>query len=410
MKKLILALLFVFLFASDTIFFSTITTYRYKNNDTNTAGNKYMPTAPYIGNNDFRGYLAANNPDLLGLVGNDYNGDGTTGVNLAKLHALPGGVAGDVTQGLQNIYKAYQAGQVLPDSATTPQGGDTVYGNTPAAAGSSVTAGVNDPATLAAYDQAIGNTQSAVDRLPGQLNSANNGVDVSFTNALNQLLAGKNQANQSYTTNKQQAGTDFVQAKNTIGANAGNTLNGLLRLLGSRGAGGSSTALLSAPGAVASGATQQRGAATNTFGANNQALDTNWNNYLTGYNNQVTGATSQRDQQKQSNQQQNQSQQASLLQTLASLTGQRTAATGGNATGAAQPYLDQANGILNGLSNYTVNPINYQTQAYQAPSQASYSTNPQATPSYQGQTQANDYTSPYLSALLKQKQPTAVGG
>lgn len=296
-------------------------------------------------------------------------------------------------------------GTWVPPTDSSGSGGSSTTSSTP-----SYTVGVNDPATLAAYDQGISNTQSAIDRLPGQLNSAYSGVDASLSNALNQLLFGKNQANQAYSTNKQQAGTDFVQAKNTIGANAGNTLNGLLRLLGSRGAGGSSAALFGAPTAVAQGATQQRAGAANTFGANNQSLDTGWNNYLTGYNNQVSSAQAQRDQQRQSIQQQNQQQQASLLQSLAQLTGEKAAATGGSATGAAQPYLDQANSILNGLSNYTVAPINYQTQAYQAPSLASYSTNPQAAPTYNGQSAGNDYTSPYLAALLKQKQPAATVG
>lgn len=296
-------------------------------------------------------------------------------------------------------------GFLQPLSTLNPDGSETGlypgYGSsaTPAGAGSGV-----DQATLDAYGQSIGNTQSAIDRLGGQQASGNNSIDASYTNALNQLLLGKNQANATYDTTKHQTGVDYVGAKNTIGANAGNSLNGLLRLLGSRGAGGSSAATISAPGAVARNATLQRTDVGNTFGANNQALDTNWNNYLTGYNNEVSSAGNQRDQSKQSLQQQIDNNRATLLQSLASLTGQQAAAQGGNATAVSQPYLDQANALLDKTSNYTTAPINYQTQAYTAPDLAKYTTNPNATPTFNGQTQANDYTSPYLAALLGKKQ------
>jgi hypothetical protein len=272
------------------------------------------------------------------------------------------------------------------------------------AATPSYTAGVNDPATLAQYDQGIGNTQAALGRLGDQFNSGNSQIDASYQNAINQLLLGKNQANTAYDTNKHQTATDYVSSKNTIGANAGSSLNGLQRLLGSRGAGGGSAATIAAPGAVTRQATIQRGQASNTFGANNQALDTNWNNYLTGYNNEVSSAGNQRDTQRQQLQQSVDNNRATLLQTLASLSGQRSAAQGGNGAASAQPYLDQANSVLDHLANYNVSPINYQTQAYQAPDLAQYIVNPNATPTFQGEAQTSDYTSPYLAALLGKKQ------
>lgn len=280
---------------------------------------------------------------------------------------------------------------------------------TPAAA--ATTAGVNDPATLAAYKQAIDNTQAAVNRLPGQLQSGYSGIDASFQNALSQLLLGKNQANTAYTGQKDSTALDYSGAKNTIGANAGSTLNGLLRLLGSRGAGGSLAAngigAGTVRGEVGRNATLQRADVSTQNASNNQLLDTNWNNYLTGYNNEVSSAGNQKDTQRQSLEQSIGTNKASLLQTLAQLQAESAAATGGNATAAAQPYLDQANGVLNGLSNYSVAPINYNTVAYQPPSLASYNTDSKATPSVSGQSGALDYFSPYLSALLGKKQPLA---
>lgn len=258
--------------------------------------------------------------------------------------------------------------------------------------------------SAAQYDQAIGNTQSALDRLGAQLNSGYSSLDTQATDALNQLLLGRNQGETAYKGNKQQTATNYVGAKNTIGANAGSTLNSILRLLGSRGAGGSSAYNIAAPGAVARQATLQRTDASNTDAQNNQALDTNWGNFLTGYDNQVSGVNSQKQRGRQSLEQNIDSNRASLLQTLAQLSGQRAAAAGGSATGAAQPYFDQANSVLDRTANYSIAPITYQTQAYQAPSLSSYNVNPNAAPTYQGQGASNDYVSPYLQSLLGKKQ------
>ncbi len=297
----------------------------------------------------------------------------------------------------------YGVGGSYQQSGYYPGLGENPYPpGTDTSAGGGGASGANQ-AQLSAYDQAIGNTQAGINRLPTQLNSGLSGIDSSYQNALNQLLLGKNQGQQAYDTNKQQTATGYVGAKNTIGSQAGSTLNGLLRLLGSRGAGGSSAALTAAPQAVTRGATLQRADVANTFGQNNQALDTNWNNYLTGYNNQVSSAGSQRDQSKQSLQQSIDANKASLLQTLAQLQSQRGQAAGGNGVADAQPYLDQANQLLDQSANYTTAPINYQTQAYQAPSVASYTVNPQQ-PAQYNQQGNQDYFSPYLQSLLGKKQ------
>lgn len=267
-----------------------------------------------------------------------------------------------------------------------------------ASAGSGA-ASSTDPATQAAYDQAIANTQAGINRLDPSLQSGLGSIDTSYRDALNQLLLGRNQAQTSYDQNKQSTAQDYIGAKNTIGSNAGSTLNGLLRLLGSRGAGGGSAYLQAAPGAVARGATLQRADVANQFGANSQALDSGWNNYLTGYNNQVSSASNQRDQQRQSLQGNIDTNRASLLQSLAQLVSQRS-----NSSASAQPYLDQANALLDKSANYTTPGIDYQTQAYTPPSLTSYTTNPQAAPTLQGQTASNDYYSPYLQSLLGKKQ------
>jgi hypothetical protein len=249
--------------------------------------------------------------------------------------------------------------------------------------------------TGADNSQAIANIQAAINRTGTQLNAGNASLDSQYQDALKQLLLGKNQSQTQYKQGTQTNATNFVGAKNTIGSNAGSSLNGLLRLLGSRGAGGGSAYNVSAPDAVARGATLQRADAGTNFATNQQGLDTNWNNYLTGYNNQVTGVGAQRDQGKQTLANNINTNKATLLQTLAGLQA---------SPNAAQPYLDQANSLLDQTANVSTPSINYTTQAYTPPSLASYNTTPNATPSFNGGG-SSDYFSPYLQALLGKKQP-----
>lgn len=319
-----------------------------------------------------------------------------------QLNGITYNAAGDPVSN-PNPYPFSAAGDYLP--GTSPSDGGSVLGvNTggtdPYAAYGGAT---NYNNTVSSYDQAIGNTQSAINNLPGQRTSADSFINSSYQDAINQLLSGKNQANASYDTNKLTTGQNYAAGKNTIGSQAGTSLNSLLRLLGSRGAGGGSP-LDASRGAVARQASLQRSDLGRTFGQNNQALDTNWNNYLTGYNNQVAGAGKQKENGLIGNQDKFNTEQASLLQTIAQLAGQKASYTGGNATAASQPYLNQANGLLGSVGKYNYTPISYQTQAYSAPDLAKYIVNPNATPTYQGSKQTSDFTSPYLAALLGKKQ------
>lgn len=262
-----------------------------------------------------------------------------------------------------------------------------------------------DAATLAQYDQGIQNTRAAIGRLPAQLVSGNQAIDVSYNDALKQLLAARNQAEGTYNTNKQQTAQDYVTGKNTVRSNAGVSLNSLRRILGIRGAGGSSAYGLVAPQAVARDATIQQGDLGQTFGRNNQALDTNWGNYMLDYKNQRSNAASQRVNQRGELQRSINTTKASLLQSLATLLGQKSALQGGNAKAASQPSLNTANRLLNSVSVYRTRPISYTTKAYATPNLSKYTVNPNAAPQYNGQSQGNDYVSPYLAALLGKKQP-----
>src|SRR3990167_7079880 len=254
-----------------------------------------------------------------------------------------------------------------------------------------------------AYNQAIGNTNQAIERLPNKLESGYQTLDSQSTDALNQLLLGKNRAEGQYGENKLSTGQDYVGSKNTIGSQAGSLLSGLWRLLGSRGAGGGSAYRNLATGAVARQATLQRGDVSTQFGKNNRLLDTNWNTFLQDYANSRLDVKDQRAQAREKLQSFITTNKSELLQQLADLTSKRD-----QNVASGQPYIDQANTLLDKVANYKTDPIKYKVGAYTAPSLESYIARPGATPTYQGTAAYDDYTSPYLAALLRKQQPVGV--
>jgi hypothetical protein len=279
----------------------------------------------------------------------------------------------------------------------------SVLGDNTTSAPAAPAAPVIDQNVIREYDQAIAQTQAGINRLPGQLQSGYGAIDASWQNALNQLLLSRNRGETSYNQATQDTKTGFVGAKNTIGSQAGEALNGLRRLLGARGAGGSSASRISAPGAVARSAGLQRAEVGGNFAKNMQGLDINWNNFLQDYSNEVSKAGTQREQGRRDLSNTIDTGHADFLRTLAQLQAQRAEAAGGNTVAAAQPYLDQANSILDRVSNYQTAPINYQTNAYQAPSLASYDVAQSPNTQFSQQSEGN-YYSPYLQSLLGKKQ------
>lgn len=267
-----------------------------------------------------------------------------------------------------------------------------------------------DQAKIAEYDQGIRFMQDAVNRLGAQEQQGYSTIDSSWQNALNTLLGDKNQAEAGVTSTKSGLAKQFVTAKNTVGANAGNTLGSLLALLGARGAGGSSAARVVAPGLVTRNATQQRGELASTNAENLRGIDQNWGDYLHRYQNEVNSANNQRTNKRGELAGTIANSRGTLLQQIAELAGQRSKAAGGSATGGAAPYLAAANNAYNSALSYRVNPVAYNTQAYNAPELEQYLVDPGGAPQVQGGQQTNDYTSPYYAALLgnnKKQQNTA---
>jgi len=261
-----------------------------------------------------------------------------------------------------------------------------------------------DAGQVQIYDQGIGNLQSAYNNVDPSYSSGVAGLNTQTADALKVLQGNYGQAEQSYNQNKQGVATGYVGQKNTIGENAGGTLSGLQRLLGSRGAGGGALSKF-LPGEIARLASRQKNDVSQTFSQNNQNLDQNWGQFGLNYGNEVNKVNSQKESGLQSLASQRDQSKASLLQQIGALVASKTAYMGGNGASAAQSYYDQANGLLSNLARYSTPSINYNPQTYSAPSLAEYNQNPAITGSLAGQTSGTpDWISPALAGLLGKKQ------
>lgn len=347
-----------------------------------------MATAPfnYVGNPDYRGYLqnyvtngfGANDPNyataaqLINFAGNDGNLD-MSKVNSYAQRINPSdwqSAANEIVNNNNQMYSTYQK----------------------AAGGSGTTS-----SDTAQYDQAIGQYQGQLDRLPAQLAIAQGNVNTQATTKGNELQSAYNQAQNTYNQNSGQNSQQYVTNKNQINDTASAGLRGLLRTLGAYGAGGGSDAQFVAPNAVASKAAQDRAGAGQNFGQNQQQLDTSFGNYGIDYGNQKKQLDDWKQQQLNSAEQSSLSSKQSILQQLAQLRSQRD----GGSTASAQPYLDQASALQPQIDQLgAFNPTyNGTTPVYNAPSVASYTADPNATTQVDQSGSAGGI-SPYLQMLL----------
>lgn len=273
--------------------------------------------------------------------------------------------------------------------------------------GGSSTGGSSNAGQIAQYDQGIGNINSSIGRLDGELNAGYQNADTAYNSSVNKLLQAKADNEAGYKKNVDTTKQDYVGSKNTINVNTGNSLNALQRLLGSKGAGGSSAALISAPEAAARQGTLQRQGVGDTFGKNIQSLDTGWNNYVRDTEKEKQGYEDNRVNQRNQTLANVNNTRASLLQQLATLVGQKTSLQGRNATAASQGYLDEANNLLGQNAGLGVlRPVaQIAPSVYTPGTVADYTVNPNAAPTVNGQAPGStDYASPFLQLLLGKKE------
>jgi hypothetical protein len=229
-----------------------------------------------------------------------------------------------------------------------------------------------DQATVDQFDSGIRSLESGINRLPGQLSVALGNINDQFTQSTGRLDTAKTGAETQYKTGSTGNMQSLRTNKNNINDQASGGLRGLLRTLGMYGAVGSDRSL--AGNAVSDQATQQRSGAGSTFSQNQRGLDTNWGTFQNEDKNRRKELNDWRGQQEQQAEAQSNTTKQDLLTRLAELRGQRAATIGGSYKGAAQPYLDQANGLSGRIDELARFKPTFDgaTPQYTAPTLSSY--------------------------------------
>lgn len=358
----------------------------------------------YKGNNDFRGFLAANAPNFLAYTGNDGRIDKNNYLQ-SKYGPSLTGYSGDqnnsavymdaVVNGLYDTWKANN-----PSPNTTPS-----TTNAPSNSGASVNANA-----LAQLGQSQDMINASLNRLNPQLDIAKSNIGQQYRQRANELDTSLTNNQNSYNTATVQNQQGFRTNKNTINDQASAGLRGLLRMLGSRGAVGSDLGV--AGRAVTDEASAQNAGAGLNYAQNQSNLDTNWNTYQNNLGNERKKLADWQTQQVNAATQQSLTTRQDLLSKLADIQGQISAANGGNYAGGAQSYLDQANalsGRIDALGRFTPTYTG-STPLYTPAALSTYNTTNKAIANLQADPAAVA-TTPYLNLLLgKDKQKQAQAG
>ena len=233
----------------------------------------------YIGNPDFRGFLAANDPQYLGLVGNSPTSGNSfginNGINGAALGSfltsqgvnseVPGQNPGQSTiDAINQLYNTYNAaansGLLTPSDGSG--GGDGSSGST---GGGSSSSSYANPAAASLYGNLANEYTNEANTLEGEIPT----LEQNIANAYNTSVGEENQ--NTATANNQNM-QERQTTRGTIDQNANSTYNGLEQLLASRGAAGSSAAEFNVPQAVGTNTDTASNTMNTTFNENDQNI------------------------------------------------------------------------------------------------------------------------------------------
>lgn len=250
------------------------------------------------------------------------------------------------------------------------------------------------------YDRQIADINNNLGTLGDQLNNSLANIKGQYDQYKNEQQSSYDAAENDYNNSTKQNQQNLQINRNNITNNASSGLRGLLRVLGSMGAGGSSVARYEAPAMVTNQANQEYSNAGKTYAQNQQGLDTNWGNYKINAENDRKKLEDWYDGQVKTAKQENYEKGQSLLNDLVTAYGNRAQYGGsyGNNINDAYDRIANYRSQINDLGRYT--PANYAgvTAVYNAPDLASYNTsNPNLSTTVTGS--STSASSPLLAAL-----------
>lgn len=326
----------------------------------------------YSGNDDFRGWLAAGN--YVGSWGgnkldplNVYAGQNGISNLLLRYVGNDGNIGVD-NQNLANLAKQnydYWQSQ-RKDQAENP----------PDNSNQNSTEGATNARMRGIYDQQINNINHNLGLMDDQLTNALNGLKGEYDTYRNEQQSAYDSNKNAYDNSTLQNKQNLQMNRNDITNRASSGLRGLLRVLGSMGAGGGSVARFEAPGMVTAQANQEMSNAGRNYAQNQSNLDTNWGNYQNEFENDKKKLEDWYDGQVKAKKQENYEKRQSLLSDLVSAYGNRAQYGGdyGNNVNDAYNRINSYSDMINNLSKYTPTKYNGMTATYKAPELSSYDT------------------------------------
>lgn len=375
----------------------------------------------FLGNNDFRGYLAyqaqngadpaakANASNALNYVGGNYTGNGTTGINQAAFdeynQAAPGAAdpRAGANQYLQDAYKQYtgQSGSVLSDQL---QKGDT-----------SITANKTAPASTADDVSFLNDQEASLNKLLGRTNT---GLDqglsklgTDYQTNVDQQNAAEKQALSGYADKRVQQNQGKQTAYDTINRNAGTGYNSLAQLIGRASGRGSSAFQELLPNVIGKDASSKRLQATDTYGQNLQGIDKAQNNTELSFQNILADLLKQKKQGEEDLKSGIEGQRQGILNQILGVQGQRAQAKGGGyaAVKAAQAgtnqAIDNSRNSVEGFFNQFRTPYTPQQAAVATPDLAAYQVDRAGV---NAAAQGQDANNPYASILRRKLSGNAI--
>ena len=246
----------------------------------------------YKGNDDFRGFLAANGFDnFLKYTGNDggvdreamirYNHPDGTGFNTANDLAFEYAGTHHLVKGLYDNWKKNNLNQNKGDKPTPVysdprQGG---YYNPQAAAEAKARAD-----EIAKYREQERVAAEGLGRLDRQRDIWRGNVENNYANQLNDLENSYTQSKGAYEMNKRDSEAQNRAVRSQIMEDANNQTNSLRQMFAAGGAGDSSAAQIVAPWAVGLEASRNAGSAQDAFARDRRNQDLEFASATNAYN------------------------------------------------------------------------------------------------------------------------------
>jgi hypothetical protein len=212
---------------------------------------------------------------------------------------------------------------------------------------------------LFAIENGLTSANDAMGRLDSQYRTGIGNIGRDYQDAYNRLTGQQQIGQRNYEQGRVGQLNEYQSLKSNNNTNARGWLDSARRTLGTQGAGGGSAARYGVPFEAMQMAEGANAGAQAINNRNISSLDQSWQDAEDQFKNSQNDLTRQREQGTRDYRSQIEQQRAELLNTIATLTGQRTIANGGDyqsALAASQPYTSRIQGILSKIDGLAATP------------------------------------------------------